>query len=173
MTEKPQKKDRKRFLVSKFFPLILPKKHCLITQNWLWPFFGILSGFLGVLRSLYFGCLSLYFDNFFARKMVRSRETQTACSFIPYGNIAKSVHYFSVRKNLEFSLRPSVRVSATRFLGIPSLLYSETLQLVMACKGGKMFQALFWKNPVSPILAKNCLKLAIWLDGGFWKDAGE
>ena len=27
-----------------------------------------------------------------------------------------------------------------------------------------MFQTLFCKNPVLPILAKNCPKLAIWLD---------
>ena len=64
-----------KFLVSKFFPLILPEKHCLIAQNRFWPFFGILSGLLGVPRTIYFGCLSLYFDNFFARKTVGSRET--------------------------------------------------------------------------------------------------
>ena len=58
-----------------FFPLILPKQHSLITQKRFWPFFGILSGFLGVHRTIYFGGLSLYFDNFFARKTVGSRET--------------------------------------------------------------------------------------------------
>ena len=47
----------------------------LITQNRFWPFFVILSGFLGVPRTIYFGYLSLYFDYFFARKTVGSRET--------------------------------------------------------------------------------------------------
>ena len=69
MAEKP-----KKILVSKLFSLILPKKHCLITQNRFWPSFGILSGFLGGPQNYYFGCLSLYFDNFFARKTVGSRE---------------------------------------------------------------------------------------------------
>ena len=46
----------------------LPKKHCLITQNRFWPFFGIFSGFLGVPRTIYFSGLSLYLDYFFARK---------------------------------------------------------------------------------------------------------
>ena len=51
------------------------------------------------------------------------------------------------------------------FLGILSLLFSETLQLVRACKGGKNVPSAFLKkNPVLPILAKNCPKLAIWLD---------
>ena len=35
----------------------------------------------------------------------------------------------------------------------------------MACKGVKNVpSAFFEKNPVSPILTKNCPKLAIWLD---------
>ena len=45
------------------FPLIFPKKHCLITQNQFSPFLGILSRFLGVPRTLNFGGLNLYFDN--------------------------------------------------------------------------------------------------------------
>ena len=50
------------------------------------------------------------------------------------------------------------------FLGIPSLLFSETLLLIRAFNSKKMFQMLFVKNPVLPILAKNRPKLAIWLD---------
>ena len=70
-----------------------------------------------------------------------------------------------IRKNLELSPRlsvcPSVRLSATRFLRIPSLLFSETLQLVRACNRDKNVPSAFLKtNPVSPILAKNCPKLA-------------
>ena len=61
--------------MSKFFPLILPKKHSLITQKRFWPFFLVFSGFLGDPSTIYFGGLSLYFDNFFARKTVGSRET--------------------------------------------------------------------------------------------------
>ena len=43
-----KKITQKQFLSPKFFSLILPKKHSLITQNWFWPFFGVLYGFLGV-----------------------------------------------------------------------------------------------------------------------------
>ena len=45
--------------INKFFPLILRKKHCLITQNRFWPFCGGLSGFLGVPRTIYFGCFCI------------------------------------------------------------------------------------------------------------------
>ena len=54
-------------------------------------------------------------------------------------------------------VRPFVQI----YLEIGSLLFSETLQLVRTQKGGKIFQALFWKNPVSHILAKNCPKFRI------------
>ena len=72
-------------------------------------------------------------------------------------------------KNLEFSprpsVRPSVRPSATAFFEIRSLLFSETLQLIRAFNSEKNVPNAFLKtNPVSPILAKNCPKLAIWLD---------
>ena len=51
------------------------------------------------------------------------------------------------------------------FLGIPSLLFSETLQLIRAFNSEKNVPNAFLKNnPVLPILAKNCPKLAIWLD---------
>ena len=56
-------KMAEKIFVSKFFSLILPKKHCLTTQNEFWPFLGVLSGFIGVPRTLNFGGLSLYFDN--------------------------------------------------------------------------------------------------------------
>ena len=48
------------------------------------------------------------------------------------------------------------------FLGIPSLLFSEHLQLIRAFNSEKNIpKAFLKKNPVSPILAKNCSKLAI------------
>ena len=51
------------------------------------------------------------------------------------------------------------------FLGIPSLLFSETLQLIRAFNSEKNVPNAFLKKiPVLPILAKNCPKLAIWLD---------
>ena len=53
------------------FSLNFAKKHSLITQKRFWCLFWL----LGDPRTTYFGCLSLYFDNFFARKMVGSRET--------------------------------------------------------------------------------------------------
>ena len=36
----------------------------------------------------------------------------------------------------------------------------------------KNFPNTLEKNPVLAILAKNCPKFAIWLDAGFWQDAG-
>ena len=74
-----------------------------------------------------------------------------------------------IGKNLEFSPRssvcPSVRSFVRKYLEIRSLLFSDFLQLVRACKGGKNVPSAFLKkNPVLPILAKNCPKLAIWLD---------
>ena len=51
------------------------------------------------------------------------------------------------------------------FLGIPSLLFSETLQLIRAFNSEKNVpNAFLKKNPVLPILAKIFPKLAIWLD---------
>ncbi len=41
---------------------------------------------------------------------------------------------------------PSVRLSVTRFLRIPSLLFSETLQLVRACKRDKNVPSAFLKK---------------------------
>ena len=78
----------------------------------------------------------------------------------------------SSRKNLEFSHRSFVRSFVPDFLKNRSLLFSETLQLVRACKCEKNFpSAVLKKIPVLPILAKNCPKLAkncpklaIWLD---------
>ena len=57
---------------------------------------------------------------------------------------------------------PFVRPSVTQFLKNLSLLFSETLQLVRACKREKNIPSAFLKkNPVLPLLAKNCPKLAI------------
>ena len=62
-------------------------------------------------------------------------------------------------------VRPSVRTYVTLLLENCSLLFSETLQLVRACKCEKNVPSAFLKkNPVLPILAKNCPKLTIWLD---------
>ena len=72
------------FFCQKFFSLILPKKHCLITQNRFWQFFGVLSGFLGVPRTIYFGGLSLYFDDSLGEKRSEVEiPRQTACCFKP------------------------------------------------------------------------------------------
>jgi hypothetical protein len=66
-----------------------------------------------------------------------------------------------IRKNLEFSPRSSIRSLVTDFLENRSLLFSETLQLVRAYKRDKNVPSAFLKkNLVSPILAKNCPKLA-------------
>ena len=55
----------------------------------------------------------------------------------------------------------------------PFVTFSEKLQLIRVCKHEKNFPSAFLKKiPVLPILAKNCPKLAIWLDTGFWQDAG-
>ena len=48
------------------------------------------------------------------------------------------------------------------FLGIPLLLFSETLQLIRAFNSEKNVSNSFLKKiPVLPIFAKNCPKLAI------------
>ena len=70
-------------------------------------------------------------------------------------------------------MRTYVRPDVTLLLENRSLLFSETLHLVRACKCEKNVPSAFLKKiPVSPILAKNCPELAIWLDAGFWQDAG-
>ena len=80
-----------------------------------------------------------------------------------------------IRKNLEFSPRPFVRSSVRSqrvFSESLHYFFSETFQLVRACKGGKNFPSAFLKkNPVLSILANNCPKLAIFgqnaKNGGF------
>ena len=60
------------------------------------------------------------------------------------------------------SVHASVRMYVTLLLETRSLLFSETLQLVRACKCEKNVPSAFLKKiPVLPILAKNCPKLAI------------
>ena len=59
-------------------------------------------------------------------------------------------------------MRSYVRTSVTLFLGNRSLLFSETLQLVRACKCEKNVSSAFLI--IFTILAKNWSKLAIWLD---------
>ena len=57
------------------------------------------------------------------------------------------------------SVRASVRACVTLLLENCSLLLSETLQLVMACRCEKNVPSAFLKKiPVSPILPKNCPK---------------
>ena len=52
-------------------------------------------------------------------------------------------------------------LDSSQFLEIHSLLFSETLQLVRACKRDKNVPSAFLKKiPILPILAKNCPKLA-------------
>ena len=56
-------------------------------------------------------------------------------------------------------------MSVTLLLENSSLLFYETLQLIRAFNSEKNFpNAFLKKNPVLPILTKNCPKLAIWLD---------
>ena len=59
-------------------------------------------------------------------------------------------------------VRPFVRPFVPVFLKNRSLLFSATWQFVRTQKGGKNGPSAFLKkNPVSPILAKNCPKLVI------------
>ena len=75
-----------------------------------------------------------------------------------FGQVGSFFGLTSVRA----SVRPSVRACVTRLLENRSLLFSETLQLVRACKREKNVTSAFLKKiPVLPMLAKNCPKLAI------------
>ena len=61
-----------------------------------------------------------------------------------------------IRKNLEFSPRPTVRPFVRKYLEIRSLLFSETLQLVWACKREKNVPSAFLIIfAILAILAKN------------------
>ena len=97
--------------------------------------------FCGSSRTLHFGGLSLYFDNFLVRKTVGSRET-------PRDGLL--VRRMLIRKNLEFSprsfVRSFVRSSVPDFLKNRSLLFSETWQLVRTQKGGKNVPSAFLKK---------------------------
>ena len=46
----------------------MPKKHCLITQNRFWPFFGILYGFLGGPQNYVFWLFKSVFWQFLCEK---------------------------------------------------------------------------------------------------------
>ena len=60
-------------------------------------------------------------------------------------------------------VRPSVRPSVTPFHGNRSWLFSETLQLVRACRCEKNVPSAFLKiSTVLAILAKNCPKCPKW-----------
>ena len=63
-------------------------------------------------------------------------------------------------RTLNFALvRPFVRSFATRFLGIPSLLVSENLQLLRACKGGKNVPSAFLKKSRFAHFGQKLLKI--------------
>ena len=63
-------------LVKKFFPLILPKKHSLITQKQFWPCFGVFSGFLGVPQNYIYWSFKSVFWQFLSEKNGRkSRDS--------------------------------------------------------------------------------------------------
>ena len=72
-------------------------------------------------------------------------------------------HFWSLDEvvgDLRIRVRASICPYVTLLLENRSLLFSETLQLVRACKCEKNVPSAFLKkNPVSPILAKNCPKL--------------
>ena len=65
--------------------------------------------------------------------------------------------------DLRIHVRPYVCASVCHAVARkPFITFSETLQLVRACKREKNFPSAFLKKiPVLPILAKNCPKLAI------------
>ena len=70
-------------------------------------------------------------------------------------------------------VRPFARTYATLFLGNRSLLFSETVQLVRACRCEKNFPSAFLIIfTVLAILAKNCPKWPFLAkndqNGGFW-----
>ena len=109
------------------FPLILPKNIYFDYSKTILAIFCCLVCLLGVPRTIYIGGLSLYFDNFFASKMVGSRETSAtrACWSLDevVGDLRSLVCPF---------VRPFVCPDVTRFLGNRSLLFSEKI-------GGKNF----------------------------------
>ena len=63
-----EKWPKKIFRVKNVFPLILPKKHSLITQKRFWPFFGVFSGFLGVRQNYIFWSFKSVFWQFLCEK---------------------------------------------------------------------------------------------------------
>ena len=63
-----EKMTEKNFSGQNFFPLILPKKHSLITQKQFWPFFGVFSGFLGVSQNYIFWSFKSVFWQFLCEK---------------------------------------------------------------------------------------------------------
>ena len=69
---KTKKWPKKIFRVKNFFPLILPKKHSLITQKQFWPFFGVFSGFLGVPQNYIIWLFKSVFWQFLCQKNGRT-----------------------------------------------------------------------------------------------------
>ena len=72
-----EKMTKKIFSGQKFFPLILPKKHSLITQKQFWPFFGVFSGFLGVPQNYIIWLFKSVFWQFLCEKNGRKSRDPT------------------------------------------------------------------------------------------------
>ena len=75
-----------------------------------------------------------------------------------------------IRKNLEFSRRPSVRPFVRKYLEIRSLLFSVTLQLVRTQKGGKNVPIAFLKKSRFAHFGQKLSKIGHF--AGFWQDTG-
>ena len=94
--------------------------------------------FLGVPRTIYFGCLSLYFDNFLARKTVGSRETLRAGLFFSF---------------IFFNRKKSFREKNPCFALMTHLMspLSPHLHKFWNSKNGGFiyFFHLFWRNTVN------------------------
>ena len=116
---------------------------------------GPFSGFLGVYQTLHFDVLSVYLDYFFSRKMVRTWETPQNGLFNFSSDWFIGIVCFLVSRRSRWrpkdsrpSICTSVRTYVTRLLENRSLLFSETLQSVRACKCEKNVPSAFLKNPV-------------------------
>ena len=107
-----KKCPKKFFRVKNFFPLILPKKHSLITQKRFWAFFGVFSGFLGVPQNYIIWLFKSVFWQFLCEKNGRkSRDPASRLVYLIIFVKLISLNFLFRRlicKNLEFSPRPSI-----------------------------------------------------------------
>ena len=82
-------------------------------------------------------------------------------SNLPYSSLKLGFQSLDeVVGDLRIRVRPYVRLSFTRLLENRPLLFSETLQLVRACKREKNIPSPFLKNSSFAHFGQNCLKLA-------------